>query len=214
MRYIDMDTWSRRKHFAVFHAFDYPHFNVCSTIDVTTFYQAVKTTGVSLTIAITYTLARVANTITEFRYRIRDNQVVEHETVHPSITLLTDDNLFSYCTFTYTEDFSTFVTHATDKMAWIKEHPTLEDEPGQDDLLFMSSLPWVSFTGLMHPIHMNPVDSIPRLTWGKLVEEQNRWKMPLSVQAHHGLMDGLHAGRYFEQVQEDLNDPQWRSDLS
>ena len=107
------------------------------------------------------------------------------------------------------EDFPTFVIHATDRMAWIKEHPTLEDEPGQDDLLFMSSLPWVSFTGLMHPIHMNPVDSVPRLTWGKVFKEQNRWKMPLSVQAHHGLMDGLHAGRYFEQVQEVLNDSQW-----
>ncbi|MEM8529444.1 MAG: chloramphenicol acetyltransferase [Chloroflexota bacterium] len=213
MRYIDLDTWPRRKHFAVFNAFDYPHFNVCSTVDVTTFYPAVKMVEVSLTVATTYVLAHVANTIPEFRYRIRDNQVVEHELVHPSITLLAEDDLFSYCTFTYTEDFSTFLIHATDRMTWIKEHPTLEDEPGQDDLLFMSSLPWVSFTGLMHPIHMNPVDSIPRLTWGKVFKEQNLWKMPLSVQAHHGLMDGLHAGRYFEQVQEVLNEPQWLSNL-
>jgi chloramphenicol O-acetyltransferase type A len=32
--------------------------------------------------------------------------------------------------------------------------------------------------------------------------------MPLSVQGHHGLMDGLHAGRYFARVQELLDRPE------
>ncbi|NOK57970.1 MAG: chloramphenicol acetyltransferase [Chloroflexi bacterium AL-W] len=147
MRYTNLNTWPRCKHFDVFHAFDYPHFNVCGNVDVTTFYQAVKTTRVSLTIATTYMLTHVANNITEFRYHIRDDQVVGHEVVHPSITLLAKDDLSSYCAFTYTEDFYTFVEHANARVTWINENPTLEDEPAQDNLLFMSSMPWVSFTG-------------------------------------------------------------------
>jgi chloramphenicol O-acetyltransferase type A len=31
--------------------------------------------------------------------------------------------------------------------------------------------------------------------------------MPLSVQGHHALMDGLHMGRYFERLGEYLKDP-------
>jgi chloramphenicol O-acetyltransferase type A len=33
-------------------------------------------------------------------------------------------------------------------------------------------------------------------------------KMPLSVQGHHALMDGLHVGRYYEQVQAYLDEPE------
>jgi chloramphenicol O-acetyltransferase len=35
-----------------------------------------------------YAITRAANAIPEFRYRIRPGQVVEHEVVHPGITVL------------------------------------------------------------------------------------------------------------------------------
>jgi chloramphenicol O-acetyltransferase len=31
--------------------------------------------------------------------------------------------------------------------------------------------------------------------------------MPVSVEAHHALMDGLHAGRFFERLQRHCSDP-------
>jgi chloramphenicol O-acetyltransferase type A len=32
--------------------------------------------------------------------------------------------------------------------------------------------------------------------------------MPLSVQVHHALMDGLHVGRYYERVGQYMSDPE------
>ena len=90
----------------------------------------------------------------------------------------------------------------------MKQQPRLEDEPGQDDLLFMTGIPWVSFTALQHPIHMHPVDSVPRIAWGKFFKEGEALKMPLSVQVHHALMDGVHIGRYYTLVQEYLDQPE------
>jgi chloramphenicol O-acetyltransferase type A len=52
---------------------------------------------------------------------------------------------------------------------------------------------------------MHPVDSIPRISWGKYFRDDNLIKMPLSVQVHHALMDGFHVGRYFQQVQKYLD---------
>ncbi len=207
MRYIDIHTWPRRRHFEIFRAMDCPHFNLCANVDITAFYPAVKQNALSFTVATVYVLARVANAVPEFRYRIRSSQVVEHEVVHPSTTLLTEGDLFSFCTIPYAESFAAFAARAAETIARIKTNPTLEDEPGQDDLLYMTGIPWVSFTGLMHPIHLHPVDSVPRIAWGKYFVEGDRIKMPLSVQAHHALMDGLHVGRYFEQVQESLDQP-------
>ncbi len=207
MRHIDMQTWPRREHFKVFSAYDYPHFSMCANVDLTTFYPVVKQRGFSFTVALVYVLARAANAIPEFRYRIRAGEVVEHEIVHPSTTILANEDLFSFCTFDYVEDFSEFAAKAVERIVHVQEHPTLKDAPGQDDLLYMTAIPWVSFTSFMHPIHLHPADSVPRLAWGKFFEDGKFLKMPLSVQGHHALVDGIHMGKFYAQVQDYLDHP-------
>ena len=59
----------------------------------------------------------------------------------------------------------------------------------------------------MHPMHLQPADSIPRFAWGKFFEDGKRLKMPLSVQGHHALMDGLHMSKFYAGVQEYLDKP-------
>ena len=207
MRSIDLNTWPRRKHFEIYHAFDYPHFNLCANVDITRLYPYIKEHGLSHTVTIVYLLAKAANSLPEFRLRIRGEAVVEHEVVHPSPTMLTEGDLFSFCTMPYAADFATFAAGAEAAIQRVKENPTLEDEPGQDDLLFMTAIPWVSFTNMMHPIHMHPADSVPRMAWGKYFNEGAQMKMPLSVQVNHALMDGISVGRYYQLVQAYLDDP-------
>ncbi len=207
MRHINLETWPRREHFKVFSTFDYPHFSLCANVDLTAFYPFVKQRGISFTVATVYVLARAANAIPEFRYRIRAGKVVEHEIVHPSGTILTDEDLFTFCTFDYIENFAEFADRASERIAYVKEDPTLKDEPGEDDLLFMTAIPWVSFTSFMHPLHLHPADSVPRFAWGKFFEDGEFLKMPLSVQGHHALMDGVHVGRYFAEVQGYFQQP-------
>jgi chloramphenicol O-acetyltransferase type A len=208
MRTIDMQTWSRQEHFEYFNTFNHPHFNMCANLDLTRFHPYIKEGGYSLTAAIIYMVSRTANAIPEFRYRIRQGEIVEHETVSPSVTILVDNDLFSFCTIDYNPDFHEFADRATHLMAAVKENPTLKDPPGRDDLLYMTAIPWVSFTSFTHPMRQHPADSIPRFAWGKIFEENHQLKMPLSVQGHHAVMDGIHIGRYYEQIQDALNTPE------
>ncbi len=208
MRKLNLETWPRREHFEFFSTFDYPHFSMCANVDVTVFYPAVKHRGVSFTVAMVYVLARAANAVPEFRYRIRAGEVIEHEIVHPSTTILTGEDVFSFCTFDHTDDFSLFAARAAERIAYLKEHRTLEDEPSRDDLLYMTSIPWVSFTSFMHPLRLHPADSVPRLVWGKRFEDEDLLKMPLSVQGHHALIDGIHMGRFYAEVQGYLHQPE------
>jgi len=207
MRYIDMQTWSRRKHFELFRGFDHPHAGLSANVDLTAFYPVVKQRGYSITVAIVYVLSRAANAIPEFRYRIRGGEVVEHEVVHPSFTVLANEDLFGFCMLDYVEDFSEFAVKAAERIARVRENPTLEDEPGQDDLLYMSAIPWVSFTSVLHPLHLDPADSVPRIAWGRFFEEGKSLKMPLGVQGHHALMDGIHMGRFYAELQDYLLHP-------
>ena len=208
MRKIDMRNWPRREHFNTWIKFDQPHFGMSVNVDLTSFYPYVQKRDFSFTVGIVYMMAHVANEIPEFRRRIRGEDVIEHDLVHPSITLLTDDDLFSFCTFKYSQDISEFAPHATEMMAYIKDNPTLQDEPGRDDLLFMTAIPWVSFTSFDHPMHLSPPTSVPMFAWGRYFNQRERLKMPLSVHGHHAIMDGIHIGRYFQKLQDYLDEPE------
>lgn len=208
MRTIDLDTWSRREHYQLFTTFEYPHFSLCANVDLTEFLPAIKEADVSFTGAIMYLIARTANAIPEFRHRVRERAAIEHEVVHPSVTILSKDDLFAFCTVVYDHDFKTFVTKAEKEISQVKGSPSLNEKIPDDNVLFMSSIPWVSFTSFMHPLKLTPADSVPRFAWGKYFKEGKAIKMPLSVQGHHAVMDGVHAGRFYTDMQDMLDYPE------
>lgn len=206
MHRIDIENWSRREHYEFFRGFDKPHFSMCANVDVTDFRRHIKPSRISLTIGIVYLLARTANDLPEFRRRLREDGVIEHDVVHPGYTLLVDEERFSFCTVPYTADFKEFAAAAVVQIAAVKADPNLED-PAGDALLFMTAIPWLSFTSFSHPMHYHPADSVPRFAWGKIFTQCDRQLMPLDVLGHHALMDGLHVARYFAQLQAYLDDP-------
>lgn len=199
MHLINMDTWVRRKHFEFFKEMASPHVNFCANVDITELQKSIRIHQLPFTQVIVYLVARTANAVKEFRYRIRGEQVVVHDIVHPSFTVLTDvEDVFTFCTVNYQPELQSFLAHTSEVMDYRRMNPTLEDEPGQDELLFLSAIPWFSFTSFQHPMHIPSLDSVPRIAWGKYFEENGRIKMPLAVQAHHALVDGIHVGKYYQ----------------
>jgi len=209
MRRIDLESWPRRGHFEIFNALDYPHVGLCAPVDVTRYRHAVKEHGISFNTACVYLITRVANEIPEFRQRIRGGEVIEHDVVDASTTVMSHDELFSFCLIPYTEDIREFAAAMAIETARVRGDPQLTDGEGgrRDDLLFMTAIPWVSFTSFMHPVHLSPIDSIPRFAWGRFHWEGNTLLMPLNVQGHHALMDGLHIGRFYAKIGEYLKTP-------
>jgi chloramphenicol O-acetyltransferase type A len=207
VRTIDLKSWPRKQQFETFREAHFPHFNMCAEVDLSEARRAAEQRGIPVTAAIVYVIARTANDIPEFRYRIRRDEVVEHDIVHPSTTVMVNGGLFSFGLIDYDEDFSVFANHYVEMTARVKEEPTLADPPGRDDLLYLTAIPWVSFTSFSHPVLTIPVDSIPRFAWGRFRRVDSSLKMPLSVQGHHALMDGLHVGRYYEKVHTYLQNP-------
>ncbi len=169
MRKIDMQTWSRREHYELFNTFNHPHFNMCANVDMTRFNPYAKVHEFSLTAAIIYTISRAANAVPEFRYRMQDGDIVEYESVSPSVTILVEDDLFSFCTIDYSQDFREFAERVSRMIAAVKNHPTLKDPPGRNDLLYMTAIPWVSFTSFMHPMRLHSCRFHPPLCLGEVL---------------------------------------------
>ncbi|WDV46620.1 chloramphenicol acetyltransferase [Clostridiaceae bacterium M8S5] len=207
MKYIDIQNWKRKKQFDFFKKMDYPHFNICANIDITNWYKYIKEKNIPFFISIVYVATRTANSIAEFKLRIRGDEVVEHDFVSPATTIMTEEGVFDFCDIEYNSNFRLFEKTAKTQINKSKKEVSLN--PSQrDDLLYMTSIPWVSFTSASHPISMNPVDCIPRIAWGKYFKENKNIKLPLSVQVHHALMDGSHAGEYFTLFQGFVDKPE------
>jgi chloramphenicol O-acetyltransferase type A len=201
MRVIDMDTWSRRDHFALFNTYGYPHFGLTVNADLTAFYPVVKKGGHSFTVAMVYIVTRAVNAVPEFRYRIRGEQVVEHEVINPGFTFLTGPDTFSFCFADYCADFPSFAAETAESIERIKADPSLDDRPN-DDVIYMTAMPWVTFTSFLHPMRLGSAeDCIPRFVWGRYFDQGNKLLMPLGAQAHHAVVDGIHMGNYFAEVQ-------------
>lgn len=208
MKTISLEKWPRKEHYQFFQDFDYPYFSLCADMDLKNIMPLIKEKKISFTAALMYLIARVANGIPEFRQRVREGDPVEYPVVHPSATILSKDDLFTFCTVRYDPDFMAFVRKTEEEIVLVKEQPNLEEKIQDDSMLFMTSIPWVSFTSFHHPLKLNPADSVPRFAWGKYRQAGDSILMPLSVQGHHALMDGLHAGLFYEEFQRLLDNPE------
>ncbi len=203
MRIVEFSNPHQRRHFEFFHSMNHPHFGVCANVEIGGWLDMTRKQGLKTTPSLVQLLARVANEIPQLRQRIRDDHVVEHDIIHPTFSVVTDiADAFSFCHVDYSTDLEDFVKRATAAMEEMRTDPIFEDEPGRDDYLFMSPLPWISFTSVQHAMRYHPHDSVPRISWGKFFVSDGRTMMPLSLQVHHALVDGIHVGRFFERVEE------------
>lgn len=207
VRRIDGERWPRREAYELFRGFGFPYVSLTADVDVGALRDAAHARGTSFTVGLVYVLARAANGVPEFRQRIGDGGAVEHPVVHPSITVLADDGAFRFVTLRYSPPFAPFAAAAAGRIEQARRAGSLWSEPDRDDLLFMTAIPWVAFTGMVHPVPLDPPDSVPRIAWGKYRDVGERLAMPLNVQAHHALVDGIHIGRFFEKVDQLLAAP-------
>ena len=202
MKEIHFDNEHRRKHFEFFRQMNHPHFSVTANVNITRLLHEVKAKGRPFMPTVVWLVSDAANSIPQFRQRIREEMVVEHEAVHPSFAIDTEvSDVFSFCEVKFQKDYEAFLQEAIATIEKTRKKPVFEDDPGRDDYLFLSSLPWVSFTAITHAMRYHPHDSVPRITWGKYFRQNNEVMMPLSVQAHHALVDGRQVGQFFDNMQ-------------
>ena len=75
----------------------------------------------------------------------------------------------------------------------------------RDDLAYLSCMPWLDYTSINNALP-GPDDCIPRVSWGKFVEDGNgRHSMAMTIEVHHALVDGRQVGEYFQAVQTVLD---------
>ena len=196
---IDEKTWKRAMHCMVFRSSVEPAFCVTFEVDVTGFRRMVREKGYSFTLAMVYAVCRCANTIEEFRYRFVDGNVVLYDRIDTAFTYLDKETeLFKVVNVLMQDSLDEYVKLAARTAEEQKEYFT---GPLGNDVFQCSPMPWVTYTHISHTNSGKKENATPLFDWGRYQERDGRIVMPVSVQAHHSFVDGIHIGKFVEELQ-------------
>lgn len=202
---LDVENWPRRATYEFFKNYEDPFFNFAANLDVTAVYRFCKQNDLSFSLTALFYSVVAANEIREFRIRLVDGRLVEFDRVHATQTILNDDETFSFAYFEMKDDVFEFNRAGRIAVEKYKQLKTFDVELDRRDLIYYSVIPWVSFTSFKHATRLDKTQTVPRIVFGKIFDEGDRKLMPLSVEANHTIMDGLHVGKFFIRFQEILN---------
>lgn len=199
IRDIDMSAWPRREIYDFFSPISNPFYSVTFTLDVTNLYRCVKERELSFYYALVYLCTQAVNRVEAFLYTIVDGKVRIYDKRQPSFTDLEKGSELFRMVFVPCEgSLDEFCRAAKAKSE--SQHFFFDPEAETNDLIYFSCLPWMDVTGLTNERNLDLDDAIPRIAWGKYIDVNGRKQLHLSLEINHRLIDGVHLGRFNEEL--------------
>ena len=195
MKIINIKNWTRKTIFNFYKNFNIPRYQVTVEINIKKYYDYLKLNQIPIYFGIMHLILSEMNQIDNFKYRIKDDDVILHDTLHPSFTdRIGDGDTFKIVTGTYAKDLKTFCDLA--KQASLEQGDKFIDyrDELRSDLVYVSSFPWAKYTQVSNATMTDASDAVQRILWGKFEKKDDQMLMPLTIEVHHALVDGYHLG--------------------
>lgn len=199
---INMEEDPRSGQFAYFRGMTFPFAGLTVEMDITDMMTARS--GRPFFLSMLYAVVRAANAVPQLRRRILpDGRVAEYDWCAPSYTAMKPDGVYVYCNVEGDLPYDDFVAQGQRRQREVLERGTLTEDGDILSYFFVSSLPWMHYSQLQHPVE-SPDDSNPRISWGRYITVNGRTTLPVSLFVNHALADGLHISRFFMNLEEEL----------
>lgn len=196
---IDEKSWNRAMHCMIFRDSVEPAFCVTFEVDITRFKRMVKEKGLSFTLAMVYAVCLCANEIEAFRYRFVDGKIALFDKIDTAFTYLNHETeLFKVVNVPMVDGIKEYCELAAQTVNEQKEYFT---GPLGNDVFQCSPMPWVTYTHISHTNSGRKDNATPLFDWGKYYEKDGKLVIPISVQAHHSFVDGIHIGQFADKLQ-------------
>lgn len=182
-----------------------------ASINIEALLTLCRKMAIQLYPAMIYLITTAVNQIEELRIDYNEqDQLGIWNFRSPSYTVFhPDDKTFSNIWTSYDKNFSTFnCAYLQDigQYGNIKCFLAKGEEP--KNTFPISCIPWVNFTSFNLNIYDNGNYLSPIFTIGKYSQDNNKTMIPISVQVHHAICDGYHAGLLFDTIKELASEPE------
>ncbi len=202
-RVIDKASWPRLDHFTFYRTFANPSFNLCVPVEAQQLYTCAKDHGVSFFQLALFGLLRAANAVPQLKQRLRNEDIIEYDAISVMTPIMTASEGFRQVWCDNAANFPAFSAAATPRIEAARStnpSPLIVEE---ENFFCASCLPWLHFSAMTHAEYYVGA-AVPALTWGKL----KNGIIPVAGRFNHAFVDGLHASRFYAEVEYYFANPQ------
>lgn len=211
-KYIDIDNWKRKEYFYYYYKNVKCTFTMNAELDITELKINLKEKNIKLYPVLIYLLSKAVNKYIEFRMNMdKDEKLGYWENIMPAYTIFNkkQETFFNLWT-DYDEDFFKFYkNYLKDEKLYENSESMFPKGEIPSYTFSISIIPWVNFTGFNLNIYSDGSYLLPIFTFGKYVKKNDKIIIPLSIQVHHAVCDGFHAGSFFKELQKMCVDRDW-----
>ena len=151
-KYLDMENYKRKNHFEYFNSLAYPYVGLTANVDITALWEKVRAEKLPFFLTVCYFVSKAANGVPELRQRIAEGKIIEYDNCRTSHTVALEDGTYCYCNLDGNKPFEEFIPYAIGEQEEAKQRKSIEEEQDETcDMLFISTLPWISYTSLVQP---------------------------------------------------------------
>ena len=173
------------------------------TMDVTNLIRVSKRKHLKFNMLLDYCIGKAAAAIKEFYILPVGEKLIQYDTIAVNTIVKNKEGEVGSCDILYTNDLETFIQEYMKYTTQVAE--TVRDRDLSSDSMVIGTSAIID-TELDGVVGMNSgIFNNPFLFWGRYRKKGLRYYLPISFQFHHTQMDGAHAGRFLENLQNEIN---------
>lgn len=202
-REIDPKDTTRAMAFEFWMKAPNPMVTVFKTLDVTNLVRISRKKKLKFNMLLDYCIGKAAASVKEFYILPVGDKLMQYDTIAVNTIVKNKEGEVSSCDILYTDNLETFYQGYMKYTAQVAE--TCRDRDLSEDSMVIGTSAIVD-TEIDGVVGMNSgIFNNPFLFWGKYRKKLSRYTLPVSYQFHHTQMDGAHAGRFLENLQNEIN---------
>ena len=200
---INPDETSRAPAYALWMNAPNPMVTFFKTLDVTNLVRLSKKKRLKFNMLLNYCIGGAASEVNEFYMLPVGNRLMQFDALAVNSIVKNRNGEVSSCDIRYSRDLDFF---NSEYLKYTRETAeTLRDRDLSGECMVIGTSAIVD-TELDGVVGMNSgIFNNPFLFWGKYRKKCFRYYLPVSFQFHHTQMDGAHAGRFLENLQNEIN---------
>ncbi len=200
---IDQKNWHRHEYFEHY-INQQTTFSMTSEIDISILYKNIKKNNFRFYPTFIYMVTKAVNNHIAFRTCFNSRGELGYwDKVNPSYTIFNEESETFSSIWTETSDnFNQFhKDYETDLKKYKGRIGLFPKSPIPENTFPISMIPWSSFTGFNLNINNEGKFLLPIITAGKFMQKEDTIFLPVSLQIHHAVCDGYHAGLFMNYLQ-------------
>ena len=201
---IDPKETTRAAAFALWMSAPNPMVTFMKTLDVTNLVRVSRRRNMKFNMLMDYCIGKAASDVKEFYMLPVGENLIRYDSLAVNTIVKNRTGEVSSCDILYSPDLNVFNQEYLTHTAQAADTCTDRDLSENTMVIGTSAVVDTELDGV---VGMNSgIYNNPFLFWGKYRRKWFRYSLPVSFQFHHTQMDGAHAGRFLENLQQAINE--------